>query len=47
MLDFEALIVQIAANQMLQTGPLEPHDYKRLVVASSRITGARTTLNGR
>lgn len=47
MLDFEALVVQIAARQMLEREPLAPHDYERVVLASSRITDARAVLNAR
>lgn len=46
-LDLEALVAQIAARQLLEGIPLDPADYDRLVLASNRISEARSVLSAR
>jgi len=46
-IDLEALVVQIAARQMIESGPLAPADFDRLVIASNRISDARSVLSAR
>lgn len=46
-LDLEATVIQIAAGQVLKNEPLNAEDFERVVLASNRITDARSVLNAR